>query len=284
MHEQVLLPGQSVIKVKWNDFPHFTFPWHFHSEMEILYVMKSEGIRFVGESVERFEQGDLVLVGTQVPHYWKNDREYYDSHSGLRVNAIVVQFSADFMDKAVQNYPEMSHIRELFSRAAHGVHFTMPENIEIGEMMVNLYHRQGFSRLMGLLELLDAMARSKAYRLLSASANVPGTLINPENRIEKVLNYLNLNYTKDITLKNMAEQFGMNSSAFSRFFRQKTGKTLVKYVNDMRIAYACKLLQERSLSVSQVCYECGFNNISNFNRFFRERMGVSPRMYVSAIQ
>lgn len=77
------------------------------------------------------------------------------------------------MDKAVQNYPEMSHIRELFSRAAHGVHFTMPENIEIGEMMVNLYHRQGFSRLMGLLELLDAMARSKAYRLLSASANVP---------------------------------------------------------------------------------------------------------------
>lgn len=110
------------------------------------------------------------------------------------------------------------------------------------------------------------------------------TLINPENRIEKVLNYLNLNYTKDITLKNMAEQFGMNSSAFSRFFRQKTGKTLVKYVNDMRIAYACKLLQERSLSVSQVCYECGFNNISNFNRFFRERMGVSPRMYVSAIQ
>jgi|LSQX01.1.fsa_nt_gb AraC-like DNA-binding protein len=284
MHEQVLVPGQSAVKVKWNDFPHFTFPWHFHSEMEIVYVLKSEGTRFVGDSMERFGEGDLVLVGSQLPHYWKNDLEYYESHSQLRVNAVVVQFAGDFMDKAIQAYSEMSHIKELFVRAASGVHFTMPENRRLCEMVKALYHFQGFERILQLLKVLDAMAKSKSYRLLAASDYKPGAMSGADYRIEKVLNFINLNYTREISLAAISGQFGMNGSAFSRFFKQKTGKTLVRYVNEMRIGYACKLLQERSLSVSQICYECGFNNISNFNRFFKERMGVSPRRYIAAIQ
>jgi hypothetical protein len=169
MHEQVLLPGNSPIRVKWNDFPHFTFPWHFHDEMEIVYVLKSQGTRFIADSMERFAEGDLVLVGSQVPHYWKNHQEYYRDDSGLRVNAVVVQFSKDFMEKSIQNYPEMVHLKHLFDRSMLGIHFSMPANSEIGEKVKALYALSGFRRMMGLLEVLDAMAHSSDYRILATA-------------------------------------------------------------------------------------------------------------------
>jgi AraC-like DNA-binding protein len=284
MHEQVLLPGNSPIRVKWNDFSHFTFPWHFHDEMEIVYVLKSRGTRFIADSMERFAEGDLVLVGSQVPHYWKNNLEYYNEDSELRVNAVVVQFSKDFMEKSIQHYPEMAHIKSLFNKAMLGIHFSMPANREIGEKVKALYDLSGFKRMMGLLEILDGMANSSAYRMLAtADYNLNPLNVN-DFRIEKVLNYINLNYTRKISLTEMARQFGMNISAFSRYFKLKTGKTLIRYINEMRISYACKLLQENSQSISQVCYESGFNNISNFNRFFKEKMGVTPSDYIAVFQ
>jgi AraC-like DNA-binding protein len=280
MHEQVLIPGGSPIRVKWDDFLHFKFPWHFHSEIEIVYVIKSSGIRYVADKMEPFTDGDLVLVGSQVPHYWRNDENYLKGNPNYRVNAVVVQFASDFMEKPFKSYPEMSHIHDLIDRAALGIHFSKEFSHSIGDKIKMLYEQQGFMRFMGLLGILDAMARTKNYRLLASPDYHKKPLNVKDQRLEKVLNFINLNYTEKVTLNQLASRFGMNTSAFSRYFKSKTGKSPVQYINEMRISYACKLLQDHSYSISHICFECGFNNLSNFNRFFKEKMKVSPKEYL----
>ncbi len=284
MYEQVLMPDGSPIKVKWNDYPHFTYPWHFHSEIEIVYVIKSYGSRFIGDSFEKFREGDLVLVGSQIPHYWKNDEAFHQGNPELKVNAVVVQFTPDFMDRAISTYPEFAHVRELFVKAEHGVHFSAKFTESIGKSIIELTKTEGFERFILLLKILDAMARTKDYKLLATPNFKQYPLNVKDQRLNKILNYLNLNYTRRISLSQLSNQFGMNSSAFSRYFKEKTGCTLVLYINELRIKYACKLLQNKHNSISHVCFECGFNNLSNFNRFFKAAMKMTPKEYSSQFQ
>ncbi|PZX20160.1 AraC-like DNA-binding protein [Breznakibacter xylanolyticus] len=279
MHEQVNLPGGSPIRVKWNHFPHFTFPWHFHSEYEILYVIKSYGKRFVADSVESFNEGDLVLLGSQVPHYWKNDDAFFNGDPALHVQAVVIQFSSDFMDQAMANYPELNHIKELLNRASQGIHFPAPENRSIGEHILSLKNKDGFERFMTLLQILNAMAHTPTSHTLGSPGFQKKMPNVKDQRLSKILNYINLNYTDSLTLPQLATQFGMNASAFSRYFKEKTAKSPIEYINEMRIYYACKLLQNTRQSISQIGYECGFNNISNFNRIFKTQLGMSPSEY-----
>lgn len=283
MHEQVLIPDGSPLRVKWDDFPYFTFPWHFHNEMEIVYVIKSRGTRFVADSIEPFYEGDLVLVGSQVPHYWKNDKAYYANNPKLKVNAVVVQFTQNFMEKPISNYPEMAHIKELLERANLGVHFSLPFSRKIGPRLKSLCRLKNFERFISLLKILDAMARTRQYRLLANPDFRHNPIDVDDNRLNKILNYLNLNYKEKIVLSDLAQRFGMNSSAFSRYFKVKTSKNLVEYINEMRISYACKLLQEKNHTISQVCYECGFNNLSNFNRCFKNKTKVTPREFMNRL-
>ncbi|MDG5799496.1 AraC family transcriptional regulator [Marinilabiliaceae bacterium ANBcel2] len=283
MHEQVVIPGGSPIRVKWNDLPHFEFPWHFHYEMEIVFVLRSYGMRFVADNTESFDEGDLVLVGSQVPHYWKNDPEFYSDDSDLRLNAIIVQFSADFMEKAINNYPEMTHIKELFERSARGIYFSRNFSSFMEDKFKLLYNSRGFKRLLLFLEILDAMAREREYRLLaSANYSRKGSVLK-DDRLKKILNYINLNYTRQLSLDEISSSFGMNPSAFSRYFKHKTSKTFVQYVNDMRVNYACKLLQEGESTIVNICFECGFNNLSNFNRFFKSKTGITPKQYSDSL-
>ena len=280
MHEQVLMPGGSPVRVKWNEYPHFTYPWHFHSEIELVFVLKSYGVRFVADSLEKFREGDLVLVGSQVPHYWKNDEAFHQGNPDLKVEAVVVQISADFLDRSLENYPELAAIKDLFLRAQQGICFSQRFAESVKAQIISLVSLKGFERFMETLKLLDVMARTRESRLLSSPNFRSNPLDVNDQRLNKILNYINLNYTEKISLVQLAGQFGMNPSAFSRYFSEKTGKSLVIYINELRVMYACKLFRNRKVSVSQVCFECGFNNISNFNRFFRSVMKMTPSEYL----
>lgn len=280
MHEQVLMPGGSPVRVKWNEYPHFTYPWHFHSEIELVFVLKSYGVRFVADSLEKFNEGDLVLVGSQVPHYWKNDEAFHQGNPELKVEAVVVQISPDFLERSLEIYPELAGIRDLFRRAQQGICFSHGFAQRVKDQIVSLVSLQGFERFLEVLKLLGVMARTKEYRLLASRDFKSNPLDVNDQRLDKILNYLNLNYTEKISLVQLAGQFGMNPSAFSRYFSEKTGKSLVHYINELRVKYACKLFRNKAESVSQVCFECGFNNISNFNRFFRSVMKMTPSEYM----
>ncbi len=276
MHEQVSFPPNTLLKVKWDDFPHFTYPWHFHSEFEIVYVLKSTGKRFVADSFESFGEGDITLMGSNLPHFWKSEMT---DQSKIRVNAIVVQFHRSFLSDAINTYPEFRRIRELLSRADRGIHFTGSSSEKIGRMLKRLLALSGLGRILYFIKLLDTMARSENYRILASKAYQLEEHKELNNRLDKIIHFINTNYRRKITQQEVATKIGMTTAAFCRYFKEKTGKGFIFFINEMRIGFACKLLIENRLSISQICFECGFNNLSNFNRMFKRQTGTTPGEY-----
>ena len=278
MHEQVSFAPRTMLKVKWDDFPHFTYPWHFHSEFEIVYVLKSSGKRFVADSVESFQEGDITLMGSYLPHFWKSDVPD-GIEEGSRVNAIVVQFHKDFFRDEINSYPEFHNINELLKRAARGIHFNKTSGEKIGKMLKRLLKLNGLERMLYFIKLMDTMGRTENYRILASKAYLLEEHKELNNRLDKIMHFINTNYQRKITQEEVATKIGMTTAAFCRYFKGKTGKGFIFFINEMRIGYACKLLIENHLSISQICFECGFNNISNFNRIFKRQTGYTPGEY-----
>jgi AraC-like DNA-binding protein len=284
MHEQVDLPGGSPLKVKWDDFPHFTFPWHYHSEFEIDYIVKSHGTRYVGDNVGSFSEGNLVLIGSNVPHFWKNAPEFFAENPQLRVNALVIQFPGDFVQGLRHSYPEFLNIRDLFLRAERGICFTGSDSNILGTQLLNLLNLNGMERLLSFIRILEQMAVAKTYNLLASEAYKTTVAVGTDQRLSKILNYIQLNYQNELSVDALAHQFGMNTTAFCRYFKENTSKPMVQYINEMRVGYACKLLMDKTMSISQICYESGFSNIANFNRIFKRINGCTPSGYRRKIE
>lgn len=282
LHENVTLDGNSPIKIKWNRTDRFTFPWHFHSEYEIIYIVEGDGIRHVGDSSEPFGPNELVMMGSQLPHFWQ-DRPLSSTEPHMEeLSYYVVQFSQSFMAGAIAAYPEMMAIGDLLRRSMQGIRFLPPLNHVFGTAIAELYNLTGFDRLAKFLKLLNDMALCPQYTCLGSSpANLRSAPYMGE-RLNKLLSHLNRSYNQKQSLNDTAQWFGMNATAFARYFKRHTGKTFVDYVNDLRIAYACKLLQNGHLNVTQTCFECGFNNVSNFNRQFKKLMKQTPGEYVAS--
>jgi AraC-like DNA-binding protein len=279
MHEQIDFPGQSTIRFKWGEIPFFTYPWHYHSEYEILYLLESTGTRYVADHIEPFGPGDLVMVAGDLPHYWRNDEEYYLPGTGLKAKRFVVQFPRDFMQPVINTYPEFLGIKNLLLRSGKGIRFMPPQNEEIGEMLLDLRNINGFRQIMRFLEILSYMAQNNNYKLLASDAYQPGRHEIFDNRLEKVIRFLTHNYQTQIRLEEVAQIAGMHPTAFCRYFKDKTGKQVSTYLNELRIGFACRLLINGAMQVSQICYETGFNNMSNFNRTFRKITGMTPTQY-----
>lgn len=279
MYEQLNILGENSIRIKWDDFPHFTFPWHYHPEFEIVCVLKSYGQRFVGDSVAKFKAGDLVLVGSNLPHFWQNDPAFHEANSSMRVNAIVVQFPADLFQAHTLQLPEFTAIAGLLQRASRGVQFLRKNNAGLIKRLQRMMRLSGLMRYSELLLLLNDMAHNKSAKLLASAHFESNEKTFFDQRINKILTYINYNYTQKITLENLASVAGMNKTALCRFFRQKTGKTVVEHINEMRIGFACKLLNEKELQIADIAFECGFNNLSHFNSSFRKVSGHSPNRY-----
>lgn len=279
MHEYIDFPAGMTIKVKWRDMPHFTYPWHFHNQFELTYVIESYGTRCVGDSMEPFSAGDLVLVGSNLPHFWKSDEAFHLGNPDLKVRAIVIQFHSDFFVNAVNNYTEFHHIKKLLNLSSQGIQFQKPTVKAVEKMLYRMLDITGFDRIILMLQILDLLARSTSYNILGSEVYHPKVNEFSNDRLAKVINYLNYHYREKISLQMVAELAGFHPSAFCRFFKEKTGKSLSDFINDMRIGYACKLLIEGHLSVSQICFECGFNNLSNFNRTFKRLAKFTPSEY-----
>ena len=219
------------------------------------------------------------MVAGNLPHFWRNDECYYTEGSPLRASRIVVQFPLDFLKPHIETYPEFLPIRNLLLRSEKGIRFLPPHNVEIGEMLLDLPHLSGFRQIMGFLELLNHMSQITNYKLLASDAYQPGRHEIFDNRLEKVMRFLTYNYQNQISLDEVAEIAGLHPTSFCRYFKDKTGKQLSVYLNELRIGFSCKLLIKGSMQVSQICYETGFNNLSNFNRTFKSITGLTPTQY-----
>jgi len=281
MHENLNLDSGSPVKIKWCDYDYFKFPLHFHNEYEIVYIIKSSGTRFVGNSIQSYSDGDLVLLGSSLQHMYRSDPEYYRGNENLRVNAITLQFSQIFFEHAVNNYPEFIKIKNLLMKSKRGVYFHKNANRRIRTRIEKALELNGLPLLLECIQILSLMSNTANVTLLNNEDSESTTeLIKADARLVKVLSFIKREYNRNLTLKEIASVAGMNMSAFCRFFHLKIGKTCSEYITSLRINYACKLLLEDRLTISEICYECGFNNISNFNRHFKQITMYSPTKYL----
>lgn len=279
MHEYIDFPLQSAIKVKWQRKPHFTYPWHFHSEYEILYVIEGSGNSFVANNIESFQSGDLALLGTNLPHFWRSDEKYHTEESTEKINYIVIQFSNELLNESLFRFAEFQVIRDLLKRSERGMRFFEPFREKAGKKIERLARSKGLKQFIYLLDLLQDFGKTDQYRLLAAESYNEQEQNFSNDRMTKVLHYINTSYLQKVELEKVASIANLHPAAFCRYFKEKTGKSLSEYLNNMRLSYACRLLLDGKLLVSQICYESGFNNLSNFNRKFKRHTGFTPTGY-----
>lgn len=278
MQEHIDFPMQSALKVKWQNKKSFTYPWHFHHEIEILYVIEGSGTSFVADNVENFNSGDLAILGSNLPHFWRSD-EVYSEDNDKSINYIVIQFSNDLFPESLFKYSEFQVIQKLYERASRGIRFNNKFSSEADKLIKRIARSSGFERIIMLMKLLNSMATTKECRSLAGALYDQQNFNYFDNRLTKVLHYLNTGYQQKIDLNTIAEIANLHPSSFCRYFKDKTGKSLSEYIIDLRLSYACRLITEGNLSVSQVCFESGFNNLSNFNRKFKHTFKMTPTEY-----
>jgi AraC-like DNA-binding protein len=281
MHEQLTIDERYPIIARYYDYKRFTYSWHFHREYEIIYVREGSGERFVADSVDFFYPGDLILLGHNVPHYMRSAREYYTEDGFLRTKGVIIQFENDYMSHAIGTYADLAPVKSLLEKSKRGIHFPHPANAALVKCIEELPTYKGVERIVRLLLLLDKMANFGHTHLLGSPQFNENFSTFTDDRLNKILSYINYHYTETIKLSDMASLVSMNLSAFCRYFKKRSGKLFVEYIQDLRVGYACKLLVGSSHDISQISIECGFNTLSHFNKIFKHKTGLTPTEYRS---
>lgn len=267
------------VSVHYNSYPHFLKVWHYHEQLELVVILKSSGTRFVGDSIEKFHQGEVVLLGKNLPHMWLNDKAYFNNDPNLKAEAVAIHFKEDFVGEHFFNTPEMSKIKELLENAKRGIKFEN-FNIELLNDIKNMVYLDDFNRVIKIIEILNTLSKEENHRILSTAGFLNSFNKSDNKRLDKVHSYVFNNFKNQITLNDVAEITLMNPTAFSRYFKKVNRKTFSRYLNEIRIGYACKLLLEQKYSVTDICFESGYNNLSNFNRQFKLITNYSPTEYL----
>lgn len=252
--------------------------WHFHPEIELVYVNKGQGKRHIGNHLSYFNNSQLILLGSNLPHNGFTDRLTSNGSETL------VQFKPDFLGNQFFEIPEMQDIVQLFERGKKGILFKPETKKVVGPKMENLINYNGFDRIVKLLEILNDLALSEDYTLLNADGYAFETKPQDSTKIDIIYKHINANFKNHISLEEIADKVSMTVPAFCRYFKKATGKTFTKLVNEYRVVHATKLLNESQMSIADICFECGFNNFSHFNKQFNELTGKSASNYRKEIK
>ncbi len=276
--QKLPIPSNSSFVLVDFDVPYFETPWHFHPEYEIVLVTESGGQRFIGEHFKEYKTGDLCFIGPNVPHLYKSHNEYYKGNVKLRAKSIVIHFNDDFLGTPFFNLPEMAHIKQLLKNSTRVLDVFGETNLLIAKKLKKMLHENATKRLMILLEILDVLARTHEYEFLT-SGNSFGTNTKDADRLNKVFEYVMKNFKDEIKLPFVAGLVAMSETSFSRYFKSRTNKNFSDFLNQIRIDHACKLLVEGKMGVSEISFESGFGNLSNFNRQFKQFKKITPSQY-----
>lgn len=247
--------------------------WHFHPELELVYINKANGKRHIGSHLSYFNNSQLILIGASLPHSGFTDRFTTNG------SETIIQFKEDFLGEHFFNIPETKLLKTLFERAKKGILFNSDSKKTIGPKIETLLNKEGLDRIIGFLEILKDLAFSDNYTLL----NVDGFAfeIEPQDnkKIDIIFEHVSKNFKQPIPLNEIAEKVSMTVPAYCRYFKKSTGKTFTQFVNEFRIVHATKLLAENPSSITDICFESGFNNFSHFNKLFKKFTGKSPLKY-----
>ena len=253
----------------------FQFPLHSHREYELNFIENGTGVRrVVGDSVEEIGPYELTLItGKDLEHAWEQG-----SCTAQDVREITIQFSPELFPEETLNRSQFSAIRRMFARAGQGLNFPMKTILKVYSLMDALASEQSsFDQFLHFLKILNELAESEGARVLASSSFAHAERDKESRRILKVKQFITEHAAEDIRLETLASLAGMAPAAFSRFFRQRTGRTVMDYIIDIRLGNAARMLVDTNQNISEICYACGFNNLSNFNRIFKAKRGYTPR-------
>ena len=255
-------------------------PWHYHPEYELTYVVKGNGKRFVGDNISNFEENDLILLGSALPHFWRCEDKFYEIPSNFTSQWLVIQFSKEFVEQVLFKVPELQPVALLLKESVQGLTFSRHTSQQAGQRIFQLLRLTPSEQLLGFLNLLHDLSKDTQRQKLAT--NGYRILMNKEetDRMKRILEYTLSNFRNEISLETIAEISHLSVAAFCRYFKKRTQKTYINYLNEIRVSHACRMLIEDNLSVEQIGPACGFNNSSNFHRIFKKQTGVIPSQYI----
>ncbi|MDD4591446.1 MAG: AraC family transcriptional regulator [Parabacteroides sp.] len=277
LHEITPLSDKDCFYIADRRKSEFTYPMHSHSEYEINYVENAEGVRrIVGDSVEIIGNWDLTLIaGDELEHVW----EQHECTS-KNIREITIQFSKDLFFGNFIHKNQFSSIRQMLSNAQKGINFPMETIMKVYPMLDTLFaEKSGFHAVIKLLTILYELSLCNNFHTLASSSFAHIEDNTDSRRIRKIYEYINHHFREEIRLEDLSRIVGMTPVALSRFFKLRTGKTVSDHIIDVRLGNAIRLLVDTTNSISEICYDCGFNNLSNFNRIFKKRKDCSPKNF-----
>lgn len=254
-------------------------PWHFHPEVELLYCLRGKGTDFVGNNISSIEEGELLLFGKNLPHTRLSDKEYYQTNPDETPEAIVIQFREDFLGETFFQVKEFAHINRLLERASRGLRFSGNTRERVVTRLMRIRETTGLPSILELLYVLDILACSDEYGFINPVEYVVKTHEKSSTKINQVYQYTIGHFREPISLDQVASLTNHSRSAFCRYFKAHTRKSYFQYLTEIRIAFACELLREGNHDVTRVCFSCGFNNLSNFNKQFKKVVRFTPSEY-----
>ncbi|TMM56758.1 AraC family transcriptional regulator [Maribacter algarum] len=272
--EKVISPPQGSFKCFTYKGETFDAPWHFHPEYELTYISKSNGMRYVGDSVMEFESGDLVLLGSNLPHCWKNTE-----HQKELAESIVVQWGENILGTGWVEKEEFMAIKNLLEVSLLGIKFNKRTSIEIGPRLQNMTKCPPFQKMISLLEILNILAKKEDFELLSRDTFNQKLNQDSNRKIDLIQNYVNDNFQNQITLKEISNLVLMNEETFCRFFKRTFGKSFFTFLNEYKIKLASKQLIETNKQVSEIAFLCGYESLPFFYRQFKKFMNCTPLAY-----
>jgi AraC-like DNA-binding protein len=252
--------------------------WHFHPEYQLTLVIRGYGHRLVGDNITPLYAGDLVMLGSNLPHVWQ--QEQTNSPTFLPpVHAIIIRFLDTFAGKGFLEIPEMRLVRSLLRRAGRGLHVTGKTQEIVAGRIQCLPEKNGLERVCGLLSILNDLAVSKELKPIASRGFLPELDSSDQDRMQRVCDHINRHLSGPIQRAQVAKVANLSEAAFSRFFKLRAGKTLPRFINELRVGRACRLLVEEEMKIVDIALNCGFSNLTNFNRRFLEIAGYPPSDY-----
>lgn len=252
--------------------------WHYHNNYEISFITEGSGKRIVGDSIVEFQPGDLVFIGKNLPHVWIPEKD-----QGIWLNRtlemVFLQFNSDVLCQHMLNLPEFSTIQKALSLSDRGIQIAGQTLNKVSELMLQMPYMKEFDRMIYFLKILNLIGRSDELIVLASKDYLNTKFSTGNKRIEIIHNYLMNNYKSEIDLRHLSELVNMAKGSVCRFFKQNLGITIFEYLNKIKVEFACKLLMNNDLSILEVCLDCGFNNLSHFNKQFKKLTGTTPKGY-----
>ncbi len=278
-YTEIYNEAQTQISVIEKNEPYYNSPFHYHPEFELAYVKEGFGKRIIADKIESFYAGDLVFLGSGLPHVWQNDDIFHKGFANFRSKFVIVHFRKEIFSDEMMQLQESSKLNDLFARSARGIKIVGKTQEVITEKLSRLNAKKGLDRFIGLLEILHIISLSKETEFISYKG-YSGRLANQKiDRLAEVYNYVSENFNREISLTDVARMTNLTPPAFCRLFKKRTNRHFVSYLNDVRISKACQQLLETDLNISEIAFQSGYKTVSNFNKIFKKNIGTSPKAY-----